>query len=67
MINCRSPAPSQFDTGVAGQQAVIFSGIAIPSFGTHDDSTITRDTVTVNLRFTVLAVVQATISLGLAR
>jgi hypothetical protein len=67
MINCRSPAPSQFDTGVGGQQAVIFSGIAIPWFGTHDDSTITRDTVTVNLRFTVLAVVQATISLGLAR
>jgi hypothetical protein len=56
----------QFDTGVANQQAVIFSGIAIPSFGVHDDSTIARDTVIVNLRFTVLAVVQATISLGLA-
>lgn len=56
----------QFDTGVSGQQAVIFSGIAIPAFGVHDDSTIARDTVIVNLRFTVLAVVQATISLGLA-
>jgi len=56
----------QFDTGVANQQAVIFSGVAIPSFGSNDDSQIFRDTVIVNFRFTVLAVVEETVSLGLA-
>jgi hypothetical protein len=56
----------EFDTGVAGQKAVIFSGIAIPSWNLNDDSNIYRQTITVNLRYTVLAIVQATISVGLA-
>ncbi|HZD30825.1 MAG TPA: hypothetical protein VE779_04105 [Candidatus Angelobacter sp.] len=56
----------EFDTGVAGQKAVIFSGIAIPSWSLTDDSNIYRQTVTVNLRYTVLAVINATITVGLA-
>ena len=61
-----SPGRIEFDTGVSGQKAVVFSGIAIPNWNLNDDSTIFHQTVTVNLRYTVLAVVQATMSLGLA-
>jgi hypothetical protein len=56
----------EFETPTLGQKSVIFSGIAIPSWDLNDDSNIYRQTVTVNLRYPVLAVLQATISLGLA-
>lgn len=56
----------EFETGQPGQKGVIFSGIAIPSWNLKDDGNTHNDTVTVNLRYPVLAVIQATISLGLA-
>ncbi len=56
----------EFQTGQPGQKSVILSGIAIPSWNIKDGDNLHQDTVTVNLRYPVLAVMQATITLGLA-
>lgn len=56
----------EFDTGVSGQKAVIFSGIAIPDWNLNDDDNIYHQTVTVLLRYVVSKVLNATISIGLA-
>ena len=45
---------------------MIFSGIALPQWIVNDDDHIYRETAVVNLRRTVLAVEQATVSVGLA-
>lgn len=52
--------------GEANRQMMIFSGIAIPDWSVNDDGHTYNETATVNLRRTVLAVEQATISIGLA-
>jgi hypothetical protein len=61
-----SASKIEFDTGVSGQKAVIFSGIAIPDWNLNDDDNIYRQTVTVLLRYVVSKVLNATISVGLA-
>jgi hypothetical protein len=54
------------DLGTANRKMLICSGIAIPGFNTFEDDYIAKDTAVVNLRQTVLAVEQATLSVGLA-
>ena len=54
------------DLGQANRKMMIFSGIAIPQWTVNDDDHTYRETAVVNLRRTVLAVEQATISIGLA-
>ena len=54
------------DLGQANRKMMIFSGIAIPQWEINDDDHTYHETATVNLRRTVLAVEQATISIGLA-
>ena len=56
----------EFQTGEPGQKSVILSGIAIPSWNIKDGDKLHQATVTVNLRYPVLAIKQATITLGLA-
>ena len=45
---------------------MIFSGIALPEWSVNDDEHVYHEDVTVNLRRTVLAVEQATVTVGLA-
>lgn len=52
--------------GTPDQRMLICSGIAIPEWSVHDDGTIYHETAVINLRQVVLAVEQATISVGLA-
>ena len=54
------------DLGEANRTMFILSGIAIPQWTIDDDGNTYRETAQVNLRKTVLAVEQATISVGLA-
>lgn len=74
MINLDANNPSQVsgarildvDLGQANRRLMIFSGIAIPQWSVNDDEHTYRESCTVNLRRTVLAVDQATVSIGLA-
>lgn len=52
--------------GQADRKMMIFSGIALPEWSVNDDEHVYREEVTVNLRRTVLAVEQATVTVGLA-
>lgn len=54
------------EIGQANRRMLIFSGIACPEFGVNDDDRAYTQTCTVNLRHTVLAIDQATVSIGLA-
>ena len=54
------------DLGTPNRKMLICSGIAIPGFNTYEDDYIAKDTAVVNLRQTVLAVEQATVTVGLA-
>ncbi|MEO6830123.1 MAG: hypothetical protein ABI164_09965, partial [Acidobacteriaceae bacterium] len=54
------------DLGTPNRKMLICSGIAIPGFNTFEDDYIAKDTAVVNLRQTVLAVEQATVTVGLA-
>jgi len=56
----------EFETSQPGRKALVFSGIAIPSWNLNDDNNIYHQTITVNLRYPVIAVVNASVSLGLA-
>ena len=74
MINLDANNPNQVssarvieaDIGEANRKMLVLSGIAIPDWTVNDDGNTYRETATVNLRRTVLAVEQATISIGLA-
>jgi hypothetical protein len=48
------------------EEMVICSGIAIPEWNTFEDDYIAYETAIINLRETVLAIKQATVSVGLA-
>src|SRR5205809_641119 len=52
--------------GEANRRMMIFSGIAKPEWIINDDDHIYRENVVVNLRKTVLAVEQYTVTVGLA-
>jgi hypothetical protein len=52
--------------GEPDRKLVIFSGIAIPNFRVNDDGRDYAESVRVNLRRTVLAIEQATVTVGLA-
>ena len=52
--------------GQTDRKIMVFSGIALPEFGVNDDEHVYRQDVTVNLRRTVLAIEQATVTVGLA-
>jgi hypothetical protein len=56
----------EFETGTPGQKGVIFAGIAIPDWHINDDGNIYRETHTVNFGYPCLAVLQYTVSIGLA-
>ena len=74
MINLDANNPNQVssarviqaDLGEANRKMLILSGIAIPQWIVNDDDNTYREIATVNLRTTILAVEQATISIGLA-
>jgi hypothetical protein len=61
-----SPSYLEIDIGEPDKKALVFSGIAIPNWHIDDDSNNHHETAIVNLRYKVLAVDQATISVGLA-
>ena len=48
------------------RKLLIFSGTACPGWRVNDDGHTSQEEVTVNLRYTVLAVEQATVTVGLA-
>lgn len=52
--------------GQADRKMMIFSGMALPEWSVNDDEHVYHEDVTVNLRRTVLAVEQATVTVGLA-
>lgn len=52
--------------GQADRKLMIFSGIALPEWSVNDDEHVYHEDVIVNLRRTVLAVEQATVTVGLA-
>ena len=52
--------------GEVNRKLMIFSGIAIPNFIVNDDGRNYNESVRVNLRRTVLAIEQATVTVGLA-
>lgn len=52
--------------GQPGQKTLIISGIACPEWEVTDDDHLYNQSVEINLRQTVLAVVQSTVSIGLA-
>ena len=52
--------------GQANRKMLIFSGTACPAWSVNDDGHVYHEEVTVNLRYTVLAVEQATVTVGLA-
>lgn len=52
--------------GQANRKMLIFSGTACPGWRVNDDDNTSHEEVTVNLRYTVLAVEQATVTVGLA-
>lgn len=54
------------DLGIQNRSMFIFSGIARPEWRINDDSNIYEESVVVNLRRPVMAVEQATITVGLA-
>jgi hypothetical protein len=54
------------DLGDLNRKLLIFGGTAIPQWVIDDDGNTYRETAVVNLRRTVLAVAQATVSVGLA-
>jgi hypothetical protein len=60
------PSKLEIDIDHAGRKMVIFSGIARPEWEITDDTHLYQETFIVNLRYTVLAVDQATITVGLA-
>ena len=64
--NVSSATSIVVDVGVPGTKMLVCSGIAIPEWSVHDDGTIYKETAVVNLRQTVLAVEQATVTVGLA-
>ena len=74
MINLDANNPDQVsnqrvieaDLGQPNTKMLIISGIAIPQWIVDDDGHTAHETAVVNLRTTVLAVEQATISIGLA-
>jgi hypothetical protein len=62
-------SPTSIEVDVAGQSSqkmIVLSGIACPEWEVTDDGHLYDQSVVVNLRRTVLAVVQATVSVGLA-
>lgn len=52
--------------GQTDRKLMIFSGIALPEWSVNDDEHVYHEDVIVNLRRTVLAVEQATVTVGLA-
>jgi hypothetical protein len=61
-----SPRIIEVDLPDPNQKMLILSGIARPEWSITDDANVYFETVTVNLRRSVLAVVQATVAVGLA-
>ncbi len=61
-----SASKLEIDIGQPNKKMLVFSGIAIPEWDLRDDDSIHRLPATVNLRTTVLAVEQSTVSVGLA-
>lgn len=61
-----NPRVIEATLGQADRKMMIFSGIAIPQWSVNDDERIYYEDVIVNLRRTVLAIEQATVTVGLA-
>ena len=61
-----NPRVIEATLGQADRKMMIFSGIALPEWSVNDDENVYHEEVTVNLRRTVLAVEQATVTVGLA-
>jgi len=61
-----NPRVIESTLGQANRKMMIFSGIALPEWSVNDDEHVYHEEVTVNLRRTVLAVEQATVTVGLA-
>ena len=61
-----NPRVIEATLGQSDRKMMIFSGIALPEWSVNDDEHVYHEDVTVNLRRTVLAVEQATVTVGLA-
>jgi hypothetical protein len=61
-----NPRVIEATLGQADRKMMIFSGIALPEWSVNDDEHVYHEDVVVNLRRTVLAVEQATVTVGLA-
>lgn len=61
-----NPMAIVVDLTEPNKQMVICSGIAIPEWSVHDDGTVYHESVTLNLRQTVVNIDQASVVVGLA-
>jgi hypothetical protein len=61
-----NPRVIEATLGKADRKMMIFSGIALPEWSVNDDEHVYHEDVRINLRRTVLAVEQATVTVGLA-